>query len=244
MSVVHLGAVAGDQDGPGLRVGLADQPEDGVAVAVGDLHVDQHDLERRLLELLGRLAGRRAPGSTRKPRSRSRSQRLAQRSWSSSTTRTSGWPSASSTKAQELAEVDRLGDDLPGAGGERLLGGRRAGVGGDQQRHRPGALLLDLAVERQAVHAGHLQVQQGDVVGLLPHQLQGRRAVVGEVDPVAQVGEDVAEVAADVRIVVDDEDRGPLSGVVMRGPPSPGAAASRIVKALPCPGSLVTRRVP
>ena len=69
-----------------------------------------------------------------------------------------------------------------------------------------GALLLDLAVERQAVHAGHLQVQESDVVGPLAHQLERRRPVVGEVDLVAQVGEDVAQVAADVRVVVHDED--------------------------------------
>ena len=146
---------------------------------------------------------------------------------------------------EERGEVDRLGNDLPGPGGERLIRGGGARIGGDQQRDRRGALLLDLAIERQAVHAGHLQVQQSDVVGPPAHQLERRRPVVGEVDRVAQVGEDVAQVAADVRVVVHDEDPR-IVAACHEAAPSQGDvdAVNRIVKVLPRPGSLVTRRLP
>ncbi len=53
---------------------------------------------------------------------------------------------------------------------------------------------------------GIFRSSRRDVVGPLAHQLQCRRPVVREVDLIAQVGEDVAQVAADVRVVVDDED--------------------------------------
>ncbi len=144
---------------------------------------------------------------------------------------------------QELAEVDRLGDHLPGPGREGRLGRLRTGVRRHEQRNRAGALLLDLSVERHAVHAGHLQIEESDIIGMLAHQLQRREPVEGEVDLIAQVGEDVAEVAADVLVVVDNED-----SVYLRARhdevPSPGAAVNRRVKTLPRPISLITRNAP
>ena len=54
--LIHLRAVARDQHG--ARLGLASRTSrnTAAAVAVGYLHVDQDDLECRLLERLGRLA--------------------------------------------------------------------------------------------------------------------------------------------------------------------------------------------
>ena len=117
------------------RVRLADHPEHGVAVAVRDLHIDQDDLERRLLELLGRLAAvvRQADAeptlAEQVPEVAAevavvvddQDQRLAERLVD---------------QPEELGEVDRLGKHLPGPGGERLLGGGGAGIGGDQERDR------------------------------------------------------------------------------------------------------------
>src|SRR5262249_6138431 len=54
--LIHLRTIARDQDGAGLRVRRADHLEHRAAVAVGDPHVDQHDLEHGVLELVGRLA--------------------------------------------------------------------------------------------------------------------------------------------------------------------------------------------
>jgi hypothetical protein len=118
-----------------------------------------------------------------------------------------------------------------------------AGVGCDQQRHRTGALFLDLAIKRQAVHAGHLQVEERNVVGPLPHELQGGRAVLRGVDLIAQVDQKVVQVAAGVRVVVHDEDPG-LIPARHGFAPSDGEAVNRTVKVLPRPGSLVTRRLP
>ena len=107
----------------------------------GDPHVDQDDLERRLLELFGRLvevvrqADAEAPLAEQVPKVGAQvavviddqDQRLIERLVH---------------PMEQLGEVDGLGDDLPGPGGECLLGDRGAGVGCDQKGHRVGALFL------------------------------------------------------------------------------------------------------
>ena len=147
-------------------------------------------------------------------------------------------------KLQETGELDGLRDDLPGPGGECLFGGGRAGVGRYQERDRGGALLLDLAVEGQAVHAGHLQVQERDVVRALSNQLECGRTVVCAIDPVAQVGKDVAQVLGRYRGHHRRRGSECSSLRLIAVSPSWGEAVSRIVNVLPRPGSLVTQRVP
>ena len=66
---------------------------------------------------------------------------------------------------------------------------------------------------------------------------------MGRIDAIAQVGEDVGQVAAGVHVVVHHEDRGTVR---FHGPgcSSSRTAASRTVKVLPRPSSLATRRLP
>ena len=109
-------------------------------------------------------------------------------------------------QAHQLREVDRLGEDLPGARGDGLIGRVAAGVGGDQEGDQSGLHAPDLAAEGHAVHARHLEVQQRHVVRLPPHHLEGRRTLVGDVDVVAQVAEDVGHVRADIHVVVHQQD--------------------------------------
>lgn len=77
----------------------------------------------------------------------------------------------------------------------------------------------------------------------MSNQLECGQTVVCAIDPVAQVGKDVAHVLADIAVIIDDED--PVFVLAAQAvSPSWGEAASRIVNVLPRPGSLVTQRVP
>ena len=240
--LVHLGAMAGDHDRPGLRVRFAAPAgrhwPPSPSGSFMSIRTTRNDVSAQLLGRRPLVVGQAdavAALAQQIPEVGAQvgvvvddqHQRLA-----------NGFVD----QAQQLGQIDRLGQDLPGAGVQRLLGGAAAGVGRHHDGHRAGAQLLDLAVERQAVHARHLQVQQGHVVGLLPHQFQGRRAVVGGVDLVAQVGEDVGQVAAGIDLVIDDEDG--RRGIVMVSVLLSAAAGSQTVNVLPVPGSLATRKAP
>src|SRR5262245_6380508 len=74
-------------------------------------------------------------------------------------------------------------------------------------------------------------------------QFQSGRSVVRAVNLVPKIREDVAQVVADIAVVVNDED--PRTRNRCHGEaPSPEATTSRIVNSLPLPRSLATRSVP
>ena len=118
--LIHLRAVAGDQDRARLRVGVAHQAEHGAAVAVGQFHVDQHDRERTVSQVLRRLTlivGQADPVAALAEQVPEvgpqvlvvvdhHDQRLTQ---------------GLVHQLQELGKIDRLGEHLPRPGRERFL---------------------------------------------------------------------------------------------------------------------------
>ena len=64
---------------------------------------------------------------------------------------------------EEHGEVDRLGDDLPGPGRERLIRGGGARVGGDQQRDGRASCFLISRYSVRPSMPGIFRSEQSDV---------------------------------------------------------------------------------
>src|SRR5436305_580566 len=89
---------------------------------------------------------------------------------------------------------------------------------------------------------GFVRRTSSKIVPPLPPVLRRARPVVGHVHVVAEVGQDIRQVAARVHVIVHDED-----GTSFRAHPRPSysrTAVSRTVNALPRPRVLATRRLP
>jgi hypothetical protein len=100
--------------------------------------------------------------------------------------------------------VDRLDQEADRAiGGGLLAGVGVAAAGQEHERHRTGR--VQLLGQFQAVHAGHVNVQQGQVGLALGDRLQGLLGGRRFQDVVAGVAEHLAEEVEQQLIVVDDE---------------------------------------
>ena len=109
-------------------------------------------------------------------------------------------------RAQQLGERQRLLDEVEGAEARRLDRGLdRAVAGHHDHRTAIGGAGRPLAQQRDAVDVGHPDVEQHEVGHLAGARGARLRGVGGDVDVVAFLGEDLLEQAADVRLVVDDE---------------------------------------
>ena len=111
-------------------------------------------------------------------------------------------------QAGQVIGVEGLHDVVVGAVLERLHRGLHGSVAGHDDDDDVRIDLADLAVQLQAVHAGHLDVQQGQVPALA-RQLQQRLArAVGGVHAVAFFLEPFSQRVPDDVFVVDDQDAG------------------------------------
>ena len=109
---------------------------------------------------------------------------------------------------EEVGALERLdevgeGPGISGALDEVALAERRE----DQDRRQ--ALARDLARRGQAVEAGHLDVEDGDIGLEAPHQLDGFVAAAGLGDDLVPLFlEGFLEVEADDGLVLSDHDTG------------------------------------
>src|SRR6185369_744008 len=127
--------------------------------------------------------------------------------------------------------VERLGDEVIGAGTHRAYGLGHVAVGGDHDDQRRSALALQAVEHREAVHARHFEVQQQQVGTI--GQPQRFHAVEHMIDLMPELLQPVPQHAADAGIVVRDEDAahqaGPIAGMFkVKVLPWPGAEFSVI----------------
>jgi hypothetical protein len=142
---------------------------------------------------------------------------------------------------EQFLDRERLGEEVGGAEAHRLDGGFDAAVGGHQDHRRVGRERTDARERREAVEAGHAQVEHGEVEGRLLPGRQGRCARCDRDDLAAQPPQAAVEEVAHALLVVGDEDAGgerPLRvgchrRIVRQGPRSPQ---------VPPPGTTVSHR--
>lgn len=72
----------------------------------------------------------------------------------------------------------------------------------DEHRHHAWMHALKVPAQGPAVHAGHPQVRQPQVVGPLPYFRQGLLSTLGGIDQVSQIAEEIGHVAASIRVVI------------------------------------------
>src|SRR4051812_21109446 len=115
-------------------------------------------------------------------------------------------------------------------------------MSGDQEGRRDRPSLLDLGQEAEAVHPGHLDVADDDVVvGLLDALERLRRGVARvDVDSFEAETQGFGKRFEERRIVVDEEDARSRHAVS----PSISTSGSSTVKAAPSPDGLVTEMAP
>ena len=148
---------------------------------------------------------------------------------------------------EELARIERLhhvvvradleADDPVGFFGER-----------GQQDHRDVGRLAQPAAERQAVLAGHHDVEDDEVDGARLHRPAELLPAIGLADAHAVLGEIAGERIADVGRIVDDENvrRGLHGDGHYAGSPraSPGKYVSLCIALRPCDRPLQCRGIP
>ena len=152
-------------------------------------------------------------------------------------------------QVQQLVGVEGLDDVVEGAGLQRAHGGVHRGVGGHDDDGQVRAHLGQARLQLQAVHLGHLDVHQRDVVGVLGRQAQRGRGAVGHVHAPAVLAEPAAEgLAHDLLVVHDQQGRGRCGlAVLAHVATSAGAGAAgwlsagcrrgrRMVNVVPSPG--------
>jgi hypothetical protein len=118
-------------------------------------------------------------------------------------------------------EVERLGDEVRGAGVEGVLDGLAVVVRGHHQ-HRQGAAPgpgAQPAAEGQAAHAGHLEIEQDQVGPAVREAVLGGLAAVVLQHLVAGAAHRAADQQARHRVVVDDQHARRIRHV--RCPPAP-----------------------
>jgi hypothetical protein len=105
----------------------------------------------------------------------------------------------------DVAGVERLDHEVPGAGPQRRDRGVDVGLAGDDDHRDVRVGDPDLLAQLDARQAGHADVGDDDVVLALAQRGQGGLAAVDERRLVAAADEEVLEERAFVAIVVDDE---------------------------------------
>ncbi len=109
----------------------------------------------------------------------------------------------------DVAEFDRLGDVVVHAGGEAGVAIALEGVGGegdDAGLALGGEVGADLAGGLEAVHLGHLEVHENEVVGAAFEGAEGFEAVGDSVGAVAEAFEEAEGDLLVNEVVFDDED--------------------------------------
>ncbi len=95
-----------------------------------------------------------------------------------------GRPMRSSMNGISRSKVERLGHDMPDSG---LLCRRKRFCRYKDALHFA-LQMLNAPVQFQPLHARHPVVQQGETETTLHDRLQCSRAIVGDTDPVPQIG--------------------------------------------------------
>jgi hypothetical protein len=107
---------------------------------------------------------------------------------------------------EQVRGDERLGQEVEGALPHHLDRGLDGGKRRDDHHHRAVARVLrGEAGHLESVDAGHLQVDQGDVVLAVGEQAERRFTVVGGVDLVAHALQDAAHPLPHALLVVDDQ---------------------------------------
>ncbi len=134
----------------------------------------------------------------------------------------------------DLLHPERLGQVVGGAGVHRLDGGGHRREGGQDDHGQVGLRLVQALEDAEAVEAGHPEVHQDEVEGLVLGHAHARLAAVGHAHPVALAIEGLGEQLARDLVVVGDEDERARAHRT-------GPAAGRITRnVLPVPSSLST----
>ena len=134
-----------------------------------------------------------------------------------------------------LLERERLGDVVVGAGLHRLDRIFNGRVRGHQDYEGVGRAPLDLAQQFETAHLGHLVVGQNEIELRLGQQRDRLRAVLGGADLVAERLEERGEAAADIALVIDNEQLGHQISV---------AAGISTMNRAPCELALSTKILP
>ncbi len=93
----------------------------------------------------------------------------------------------------QLVRIDGLGDVVEGTVLQRPHGRVHRGEGGDHDDRRILVDPMDVFLQFDAVHAGHLDVDQGHVVSSVLQRLQGLGGVLHRFDLVSVLAEPVIE---------------------------------------------------
>src|SRR5581483_5876452 len=145
---------------------------------------------------------------------------------------------------QRLVEVEGLGQVVVGAvlhGGDRGLHGA---VRGHDHHLRVGPLVPHLLEERQAVDAGHADVEQDQVEGPRRHLPERRGAVLDRGDLIARATEALLQDPAQAVLVVGDEDLAGRAGGAQGARAHRRAMGRKQDMVVPRPGSLTTWMAP
>ena len=106
---------------------------------------------------------------------------------------------------QDAVQVQRLLDEVEGAQLDAVHGGLDVGVAGNHHHGGVQAHFHEFREHLGAVHPGHLDVAEDDVVFLLFNLLERHEPVFGGIDFVAFVAEDLPQRIADRPLVVYDQ---------------------------------------
>ncbi len=130
----------------------------------------------------------------------------------------------------DAGEIERLGDELGGAG----AGGARGDVGtmdrGHDEEKGGGLPRLDAFEHLDPLHPGHPDVDEGGGVRVLPQEGEGLLSVLGEVRGEPHPGDGLPENPADALVVVCDEDSFHVAAFL------PGSTGRDSNTAVPAPG--------
>src|SRR5262245_15354835 len=140
---------------------------------------------------------------------------------------------------ERLVDVEGLREVVVRATLHRLNGGLHRAVGRHDHDLSIGALLANLAQQREPVDAGHADVEEDEIEGLRLRLEEGRRAILHADDLVAGPAKSLLEHPAEPVFVVRDEDA--ALGHGRHSTLRPYLAMGRKQEnAVPCPGSLTT----
>ena len=108
-------------------------------------------------------------------------------------------------QVRDLVGIERLVDVVVGAVLERGDRGLDRGVAGHDDDQHVGIDLVQAPLQFDAVGAAHLDVDQGDIEGLLGHARQRFVGALGGGDLVAFFGKPLGQRIAHAQFIVDDQ---------------------------------------
>src|SRR5215470_4944909 len=104
-----------------------------------------------------------------------------------------------------MIRVERFGDKIVGAALDRFHGPLDGSIGGDHNNGQIGISFFDFAQNFDAVHAGHLVVEQNQVRESRGETLQRGPSAVGFYNGIAELAELLLEQIEIERLVIDQE---------------------------------------